>query len=936
MNTNQISFVKVALDRSFWRIAKAAASSTFSLRSQRRVGRASGWNRPARLLACASLLFFAGLAGHRASGQSETATESVLYSFCSQANCSDGNGPSSLIQANDGNFYGVAEFGGANSQGTFFMMTPAGALTILYSFCSQGGSKCTDGSNPWTLLQGGDGNFYGVTINGGANAGGTVFKVTPSGSLTTLYSFCSQGGTSCDDGSAPNVLLEGSDGNLYGTTPSGGANAEGTVFKVTPSGAFTTLYNFCSQGGSSCTDGSYPTALLQGSDGNFYGISNGGAGGNGIFFKVTPTGTLSTLYTFCSQGGTDCPYGRLPFALVQGNDGNFYGLTLDGGTGSCSAYGSKQIGCGVAFKLTSSGAFTPLYNFCSQGGTNCTDGGSPLSLVQGSDGNFYGLNLLGGSEAGGNIFELTPSGTVTTLYNFCSSQGGNTCGESNTPPNNPMLQGQDGNFYSDYGAGVNADGAILKLALSPALQAPVQLSFGNNQVDVGQSTTLSWKVLNAGSATMRQCYAFVQGGATGAGTWTGLQTGTATGGVYSGSASITPSAAGTYTYALTCGGVESGSATLTVGAAPMLSISTVSLPNGTVGAMYSETLAAAGGVPPYLWSISSGILPQGLTLNPATGIISGIPTSEGTLSFMAEVRDSESTPQTAYAGLSITVNPAPLPGVMLSPASLTFAAQNTGSTSASQAVTLTNSGGAALNITSIAASGDFAETNNCGASLAASSNCTISVTFTPTAGGTRTGTLTVTDNASGSPQAITLTGTGSTVDVSSTPSSLSISSGGGSASASVQLSAAGGFSGTVNLACAVTYQGSGAANDAPTCSLNPGTEQVSGAGPVTTTLTVSTTAANSARSGNPFLRYGGETLAALLLIFVTPRRRRSALWMVALLGAIFAGFTIGCGGGSSAGGSSGNPGTTTGNYTVTITATSGVVSATLSIPLSVQ
>lgn len=927
MNTNQISFVKVAFDRSFWRIAKAAASSTFSLRSQRRVGRASGWNRPARLLACAALLFFAGLAGHRASGQSETATESVLYSFCSQANCSDGNGPSSLIQANDGNFYGVAEFGGANSKGTLFVMTPAGAVTTLYSFCSQGGSKCTDGSNPWTLLQGGDGNFYGVTINGGANAGGTVFKVTPSGSLTTLYSFCSQGGTSCDDGSAPNVLLEGSDGNLYGTTPSGGANAEGTVFKVTPSGAFTTLYNFCSQGGSSCTDGEYPMALLQGSDGNFYGISNGGAG-LGLFFKVTPTGTLSTLYTFTAAA--------YPMALVQGNDGNFYGVTLDGGTGSCIAYGSKQPGCGVAFKLTSSGAFTPLYNFCSQGGTNCTDGGSPLSLVQGSDGNFYGLNLLGGSEAGGNIFELTPSGTVTTLYNFCSSQGGNTCGESNTPPNNPMLQGQDGNFYSDYGAGVNADGAILKLALSPALQAPVQLSFGNNQVDVGQSTTLSWKVLNAGSATMRQCYAFVQGGATGAGTWTGLQTGTSTGGVYSGSASITPSAAGTYTYALTCGGVESGSATLTVGAAPMLSISTVSLPNGTVGAMYSETLAAAGGVPPYLWSISSGILPQGLTLNPATGIISGIPTSEGTLSFMAEVRDSESTPQTAYAGLSITVNPAPLPGVMLSPASLTFAAQNTGSTSASQAVTLTNSGGAALNITSIAASGDFAETNNCGASLAASSNCTISVTFTPTAGGTRTGTLTVTDNASGSPQAITLTGTGSTVDVSSTPSSLSISSGGGSASASVQLSAAGGFSGTVNLACAVTYQGSGAANDAPTCSLNPGTEQVSGAGPVTTTLTVSTTAANSARSGNPFLRYGGETLAALLLIFVTPRRRRSALWMVALLCAIFAGFTIGCGGGSSSGGSSGNPGTTTGNYTVTITATSGVVSATLSIPLSVQ
>ncbi len=292
----------------------------------------------------------------------------------------------------------------------------------------------------------------------------------------------------------------------------------------------------------------------------------------------------------------------------------------------------------------------------------------------------------------------------------------------------------------------------------------------------------------------------------------------------------------------------------------------------------------------------------------------------------------------AAAIASYTINLPPEPVVTLSPTSLTFAAQNTGSTSTAQTVTLTNGGAAALSIASIATSGDFAETNTCGSSVAAAASCAISVTFTPTAGGTRTGSLTITDNASGSPQTVSLSGTGSTVTESSSPNSLTISSAGGSATDTIQLSSAGGFSGTVNLSCSVAYKGSGTASDAPTCTLNPTQAQISSGSSSSTTLTVSTTASSSARLNNPFLPLGGGALAAVLIFVGVPRRRWRGLSLVVILGMAIAGMCIGCGG---SGGSSGNnppanPGTTTGNYSVTVTATSGTMTASVSIPLTVQ
>ena len=174
---------------------------------------------------------------------------------------------------------------------------PAQTLTTLYSFCSQGG--CTDGDYPRAgLVQTTNGDLYGTTAAGGANRlGGTVFKITPGGTLTTLYSFCSQ--TNCTDGSNSFAgLVQAANGDLYGTTGDGGANGYGAVFKITPSGTLTTLYSFCSQ--TNCTDGAGPEAgLVQAANGDLYGTTySGGNNYNGTVFKITPTGTLTTLYRF--------------------------------------------------------------------------------------------------------------------------------------------------------------------------------------------------------------------------------------------------------------------------------------------------------------------------------------------------------------------------------------------------------------------------------------------------------------------------------------------------------------------------------------------------------------------------------------------------------------------------------------------------------------
>ena len=369
---------------------------------------------------------FACLLSAAAAIGSPAQTFTRLYSFCSQTGCTDGSQPlSGLVQATDGNFYGTNLNAGSYLDGTVFKITPDGMLTTLYSLCAKTG--CADGNGPiGALTHGTDANLYGTTCCGGTSRYGVVFKITTGGALTTLYSFCSK--TGCSDGSVPQgALLEGNNGNLYGTTSVGGANGSGTVFKVSPAGTLTTLYTFCSQTG--CPDGANPyTGLVQATDGNFYGTTClGGAKNGGTVFKITPGGTLTTLYSFCSQTG--CTDGSYPYSgLIQATDGSFYGTTEYNGAS----------GHGTVFKITAAGKLTTLHSF------NGTDGANPdVRVMQGSDGNFYGTTRVGGANNAGTVFEITPGGTLTTLYSFCSQSG---CTDGSLPQG-ALLEGTDGNLY---------------------------------------------------------------------------------------------------------------------------------------------------------------------------------------------------------------------------------------------------------------------------------------------------------------------------------------------------------------------------------------------------------------------------------------------------------------------------------------------------------
>jgi len=280
------------------------------------------------------------------------------------------------------------------------------------------------------------------------------------------------------------------------------------------------------------------------------------------------------------------------------------------------------------------------------------------------------------------------------------------------------------------------------------------------------------------------------------------------------------------------------------------------------------------------------------------------------------------------------------PIVTLSSGSLSFGNELVGSTTGAQTVTLSNFGGAPLNFASIAASGDFLQTSasTCTTSLNVGSNCAISITFTPSAGGARSGALTITDNAAGSPHVVTLRGTGSTVSLSSSTTSLSVQPG-ATATATLQLAAVGGFSGTVNLACKVTYQGSGSPTDAPTCSINPSQASVSGTGSASSTLSVATSAPSASAAGVPIFPLSGVVLAGLIVTIRARRRRLLTVLRLFLLGILTSTCLLACGGGSSGASSPSqpsNPGTTAGSYSVAVTATSGTASANVQIPLVVN
>lgn len=373
----------------------------------------------------------------------------TLVHFTNNGSRNKGKGPGGrLTLGTDGNFYGTTGEGGANAKGTIFKMTPAGELTTLVHFTGTTGAFI--GTEPTGgVIQGLDGNFYGTTKTGGSSNYGTVFKITLAGEFNSLVSFTDLSGPNL--GSFPNgALALDSNGDLYGTTVWGGANGKGTLFKVTTGGALTTLVNFTGTDGANRGEQPHGSLTL-GNDGNFYGMTAAGGTNNvGTVFKMTSAGALTTLVDFTNNGGTN--KGAYPYAdLTPGNDGNFYGMTSDGGVDNK----------GTIFRVTPAGVLTTLVNFTGNGSTN--KGAYPKgSLGLGPDGNFYSMTMEGGAQDKGTVFKVTPAGELTTLLESTTFYRGGT--ERGDSPRGALCPGPDGSLYGTTERGGNSDfGTIFKM-----------------------------------------------------------------------------------------------------------------------------------------------------------------------------------------------------------------------------------------------------------------------------------------------------------------------------------------------------------------------------------------------------------------------------------------------------------------------------------------
>jgi len=324
-------------------------------------------------------------------------TETILHSF----SYADGASPNALVRDATGNLYSTTQVGGAVGAGTVWGLTPAGVEKTLFDF-----PQAADGAFPRAgLVRDTKGNFYGTTQQGGYSSGscsnggcGTVFKLTPTGTGTVLFSFVGAPGAFYPTGG----LTLDAQGNLYGTTASGGVNGYGTVYQVTPAGVSTVLYSFAGQ-----PDGAYPGGtLLRDAHGNLYGTTAAGGTGNnaacgggcGTVFELSSSGRYRVLYNF---RGT--PDGSAPGNLIQDSEGNFYGTTELGGNPA------NFSGSGTVFKLTPAGRETVLYTF-----TGGADGAYPLaSLVMDKQGNLYGITEEGGASGFGSlgfgtVFKVVP------------------------------------------------------------------------------------------------------------------------------------------------------------------------------------------------------------------------------------------------------------------------------------------------------------------------------------------------------------------------------------------------------------------------------------------------------------------------------------------------------------------------------------------------
>jgi uncharacterized repeat protein (TIGR03803 family) len=404
-----------------------------------------------------------------------------LYEYPNTDNNTSGIQPQSfLAQGPDGLLYDtIATNGQYNGAGSVFTMSLTGDYTLLHSFCAAGGSLCPDGSFPdGGVTLGSDGNFYGTTSGGGVNGNGTVFKITPDGKLTTLHSFS---GSGTDGGSPFYPVYQASNGDFYGATSAGGTMGVGTFFRITSSGSYTTLVSF-----DDALGGATPNPPVEGTDGNFYGttrIFGPNSACCGTVYKSTPAGKITVLYTFPSGPGP--AVGQ----LVQGSDGNFWGVTN----------GVAFVSGGELFKISPSGDFSVVHTF-----VGSPDGVGPVSgLIVGSDGNLYGVTPAGGSANAGAVYRVNPStDQYSVIASFCAD---GTC--TFFSPSPVLIQDTNGTFYGNTTG--NSDGGSdfysLDVGLGPFTRTQTQSGkVGADVVFLGQDFTGATEVEFGGaSATFK-------------------------------------------------------------------------------------------------------------------------------------------------------------------------------------------------------------------------------------------------------------------------------------------------------------------------------------------------------------------------------------------------------------------------------------------------
>jgi uncharacterized repeat protein (TIGR03803 family) len=375
-------------------------------------------------------------------------TNGALTTLVQFTGGNDGSIPvGGLVLCPDGNFYGATMNGGSNGFGTVFRLAPNGQLTTILAF------RGTNGANPWApLTLGRDGKLYGTTTAGGAHNDGTVFQITTNGALVTLYSLAP---TPSDPYMPEGQLVQGADGNFYGTASSGGINFVGCVFKITTAGVLTTMYSFGTVHDSNGypLDGSDPVGgLVFGSDGNLYGTTELGGtneidyGGDGTIFRITPAGVLTTVYFF--QDGVD---GAAPDAGLLNVGGDLYGTASQGGV----AWG--PLGNGTIFKIRTNGAFVLVYDLPGLDGLNPS-----AELTADDRGNLYGTTEYGGPLGQGTVFRYAVNGDYTVLTNFDYTHGG--------VPDGQLLRLADGSFLgTTLDGGAHSHGNIFRVATNGLL-----------------------------------------------------------------------------------------------------------------------------------------------------------------------------------------------------------------------------------------------------------------------------------------------------------------------------------------------------------------------------------------------------------------------------------------------------------------------------------